>query len=52
MHENWGKKCGEPANATADSCFGLFGPRQCGVAPGVDWQLLADQQLRLLCLLH
>ena len=33
---------GEPADATTatDSCFGLFGPGQCGVAPGVDWQLL------------
>ena len=30
---------------TADSCFGLFGPHQCGVAPGVDQQLLADQHL-------
>ena len=33
---------------TADSCFGLFGPRQCGVASGVYPQLLADQQLQLL----
>ena len=40
---------GELVNTTADSCFGLFGPRQCGVAPGVDQQLLADQQLQLFC---
>ena len=27
-----------------------LGPRQCSVAPGVDQQLLADQQLQLFCL--
>ena len=44
QHEN--PENGEPTNATVDSCFGLFGPRQCGVAPGVD-QLLADVLLIL-----
>ena len=34
------QKEGEPANAIADSWCGLFGPRQCSVAPGVDQQLL------------
>ena len=34
---------------TADSCFALFGPHQCGVAPEVDQQLLASQQLTTLC---
>ena len=44
------QKHGEAANATTNYSFGLFGPRQCGVAPGVDQQLLhvADQQLQLL----
>ena len=40
-------KNGKPANATTDSCFGLCGPCQCGVAPGVDQQLLTDQQLHV-----
>ena len=35
---SWGKN-GEPANATADSHFSLFGPHQCSVAPGVGQQL-------------
>ena len=38
----------EPAIVTTDSCFNLivFGSFQRGVAPGVDQQLLADQQLQ------
>ena len=44
QHEN--PENGEPTNATVDSCFDLFGPRQCSVAPGVD-QLLADVLLIL-----
>ena len=37
---------GVPANATTDGYFGLFGQHQCGIAPGVDQQLLTDQQLQ------
>ena len=46
---------GEPINATADSCFSLFGPRQCvcvHVAPGIDQQLLVVCSLAVYTFLN